>query len=117
MCGIECQKGDIAMRRRTFIALIGTSVLAVAGPVAAQNPPPRKGGGWGVNAEKEFRLGPGMGPKLMTEEEWKEHQAKMRTLKGPELDAYRRETHDKMVARAKDRGIEVGPPPGRGPAR
>ena len=102
------------MRRRTFIEFLGASVLVVAGPAAAQNSPPRKGG-WGANAEKEFRLGAGMGPKLMTEEEWKEHQAKMRTLKGPELDAYRRETHDKMVARAKERGIEMRP--GRGPVR
>jgi hypothetical protein len=103
------------MKRRTFIALFGTSILAAAGSAAAQNPSPRKGGGWGANAEKEFRLGAGMGPRLMTEEEWKEHQAKMRTLKGSELDAYRRETHDKMVARAKERGIDMGS--GRGPAR
>ena len=105
------------MRRRTFIAVLGASLLALAGPATAQNPPPPKGGGWGANAEKEFRLGRGMGPRLMTEEEWKEHQAKMRSLKGPELDAYRREMHDKMVARAKERGIEMTPPPGRGPAR
>jgi hypothetical protein len=103
------------MTRRTFIALVGASVLAAAGSAAAQNPPPRKGAGWGAQAEKEFRLGPGMGPKLMTEEEWKEHQAKMRTLKGPERDAYRRETHDKMVARAKERGMEMPPTPGPGP--
>lgn len=103
------------MKRRTFIALLGTSVLAAAGSAAAQNASPRKGGGWGANAEKEFRLGAGLAPKLMTEEEWKEHQAKMRTLKGPELDAYRRETHDKMVARAKERGIDMGR--GGGPSR
>lgn len=111
------------MNRRMFIALLGTPVLLAAGRAAAQSPPPHKGGGWGPNAEKEFRLGAGMGPKLMTEEEWKEHQAKMRTLKGPERDAYRRETHDKMVARAKERGIDMpampgpGPRPGRGPAQ
>lgn len=111
------------MNRRTFMAVFGTSVLALAGSAAAQNAPPRKGGGWGANAEKEFRLGAGMGPKLMTENEWKEHQAKMRTLKGPERDAYRREMHDKMVARAKEQGIDMpamagpGPRPGRGPAQ
>lgn len=75
-----------------------------------------------MNAEKEFSLGPGMARKLMTEEEWKEHQAKMRTLSGAERDAYRREVHEKMVARAKERGIEMpatpgpGPRPGRGPS-
>jgi hypothetical protein len=34
----------------------------------------------GPAPEKEFYLGKGMGPKLMTDEEWKEHQQKMRTL-------------------------------------
>lgn len=72
------------------------------------------GRGWGANAEKEFRLGAGMGPKLMTEDEWKEHQTKMRTLKGAELDAYRREMHDKMVARAKERGTDMPATPGPG---
>jgi hypothetical protein len=110
------------MKRRMFIALLGTSILAAAGGAAAQNASPR-GRGWGASAEKEFRLGAGMGPKLMTEEEWKEHQAKMRTLKGAERDAYRREMHDKMVARAKERGIDMptmpspGGRPGRGPVR
>ena len=107
----------MSMKRRTFIALVGTSVLAAATWVDAQGPG-RKGPGWSAQAEKEFRLGPGLGPKLMTEEEWKEHQAKMRTLKGPEREAYRREMHDKMVARAKERGIEMpatpGPRPGAG---
>jgi Spy/CpxP family protein refolding chaperone len=103
------------MKRRTFIALLGTSVLAAAGGAAAQNASPRKRDGWGASAEKEFRVGAGMGPKLMTEDEWKEHQAKMRTLKGAERDAYRREMHDKMVARAKERGIDMRP--GRGPAQ
>jgi hypothetical protein len=52
----------------------------------------------------------------MTEEEWKEHQTKMRTLKGAELEAYRQETHAKMMERAKERGITVPPgPAGRGP--
>ena len=112
----------MTMRRRTFIALVATSVLAAAGDAGAQTTSPR-GRGWGANAEKEFRLGAGMGPKLLTEEEWKEHQAKMRTLKGSERDAYRREMHDKMVARAKERGIDMPPMPGpggasgRGPAR
>jgi hypothetical protein len=69
---------------------------------------------WGPRAEKEFHLGPGMGPKLMTEEEWKEHQEKMRTLTPAERDAYRVEMHKKMVARAKDRGVDM-PMPGLGP--
>lgn len=47
----------------------------------------------------------------------------MRTLQGAERDAYRREMHEKMTARARERGIDMGPMPGpggrqgRGPAR
>ena len=108
------------MQRRTFMAIVGSSILAAATGASAQNASPRRGG-WGPHAEKEFRLGAGMGPKLMTEEEWKEHQAKMRTLKPAEREAYRREMHEKMVARAKERGIDMpakpgpGGRPGRGP--
>ena len=110
------------LRRRTFIALVGSSVLAAAGGAVAQSASPGRPPGWAANAEREFRLGAGMGPRLMTEEEWTEHQAKMRTLTGPERDTYRREIHDKMVARAKERGIDMpmtgpGAGPGRGPGR
>lgn len=114
------------MRRRTFVAVLASSVLAVVARAGAQSPGPRgpgPRGGWGTQAEKEFRLGRGMGPKLMTEEEWKEHQEKMRTLKGTERETYRREMHDKMVARAKERGVEMpmtpgpGSKPGRSPGK
>ena len=110
------------LKRRAFIALLGGSVVAAATQASGQGP--GKGGGWAAGAEMEFGVGAGMGPKLMTEEEWKEHQAKMRTLTGAERDAYRRETHVKMAARAKERGIEMRPmpgaggrPPGRGPTQ
>jgi hypothetical protein len=103
------------LNRRAFIALLGGSVVAAATRASAQGPPPGKGGGgWAAGAEKEFGIGAGMGPKLMTEAEWKEHQAKMRTLTGAERDAYRRETHAKMAERAKERGIEMRPMPGPG---
>ena len=104
------------MERRAFASLVIAGIAGLASGAAAQGgPSPGGRPRWGQDAEKELRLGAGMGPKLMTEEEWKEHQAKMRTLKGAELDAYRREVHEKMVTRAKERGIEMGP--GRGPAR
>ena len=102
------------LNRRAFIALMGGSVVAAATQAAGQGPAPGKGGGWAAGAEMEFGIGAGMGPKLMTEEEWKEHQAKMRTLKGAERDTYRRETHAKMAARAKGRGIAMRPMPGAG---
>ena len=50
----------------------------------------------------------------MTEEEWKEHQEKMRTLSGEERERYRRETHEKMRDRAKERGVAMPGEPGRG---
>jgi hypothetical protein len=97
------------MKRRAFVVVLGTSVLAAVAGAGAQPPAGRGRGMWGPEAEKEFRLGRGMGPKLMTEEEWKEHQEKMRTLNPTEREAYRREMHEKMVARAKERGIEMPP--------
>jgi hypothetical protein len=101
------------MNRRAFASLLITGIVGLSSSAVGQGPGGRPR--WGQDVEKEFRLGPGLGPRLMTEEEWKEHQEKLRTLKGAELDAYRREVHEKMVARARERGIEIRP--GRGPAR
>ena len=103
------------MKRRAFVITLGGALLGAVAGVGAQMPGSGGPGTWGPRAEKEFHLGRGMGPKLMTEEEWKEHQEKMRSLKGAERDAYRRETHDKMMARAKERGIEMPATPGPGP--
>lgn len=54
----------------------------------------------------------GLGPKLMTEEEWKEHRAKMQTLTGEERERYRRETREKMRERATERGLAMPTEPG-----
>ena len=103
------------MKRRAFVVALGGALLGAAAGVGAQMPGPGGPGTWGPRAEKEFHLGRGMGPKLMTEEEWKEHQEKMRTLNATEREAYRREMHAKMMARAKERGIEIPATPGAGP--
>ena len=101
------------MDRRAFVSVMTAGILGMAGGAAGQGGPPSgKGPGWGQQAETEFKLGRGMGPKLMTEEEWKEHHEKMRTLKGDEREKYRRETHDKMRERAKERGIAMPAEPG-----
>lgn len=85
----------------------------MVGSAAAQGgPAPGAGPRWGQQAEKEFKLGRGMGSKLMTEDEWKEHHQKMQTLKGEERERYRKETHDKMRERAKERGIAMPAEPG-----
>lgn len=102
------------MDRRAFVMILGSSILGAATGARGQTPPRGGAGMWGPRAEKEFYLGKGMGPKLMTEEEWKEHQQKMRTLDPNARDAYRREMHEKMVARAKERGIEMPAMPAAG---
>ena len=101
------------MDRRTFLGFATFGVLGMATGVAAQGgPPPGKGPRWSHQAEKDLGLAKGTGAKLMTEAEWKEHHEKMRTLKGDEREKYRRETHAKMVERAKERGVTIPPEPG-----
>lgn len=111
------------MERRRFItALIGGILAAASTAAFAQAPGPRTPDArprWGQQAEKEFRMGRGLGPKLMTEEEWREHQEKMRRMTPEEREKYRREVHEKMVERAREKGIampEPRGPRGRGPA-
>lgn len=101
------------MDRREFVTLVTAAAIGIATNAAAQGGP-RAGAGprWGQDVEKEFRVGRGMGPKLMTEEEWKEHQQKMRTLSGEERERYRRETHERMRERAKEQGMAMPSQPG-----
>ena len=82
------------MDRRGFVSVVIAGMAAIASGAAAQGGPPSRGRPrWGQDAEKEFGLGRGLGPKLMTEEEWKEH-------------------HEKMRERAKERGIAMPAEPG-----
>jgi hypothetical protein len=110
------------MERRAFVTVLAAGVLGAGavsrvlaqGGAAPRQPDQRPR--WGQQAEKEFRLGRGLAPQLMTEEEWKEHREKMRTLAPEEREKYRQEVHQKMVERAKEKGITMPPVP-RGPAR
>jgi hypothetical protein len=118
------------MDRRAFVIVLTGAAFVVAGSAFGQGAPAqpapaqKKGPRWGQQADKEFRLGRGLGAQLMTEEEWKEHQTKMRTLNGEERERYRQEVHEKMVERAKEKGITMpaaprgpaGGPKGRGPS-
>ncbi len=56
------------------------------------------------------------GWQLMTPEERAEHRTKMRSLKTPEeREAFRREHHEKMKERAKEKGVVLpDEPPARG---
>ena len=105
------------MRRRDFLTAFASIILAVTTSARAQGPGPGAGPGpkggprWSQDAEKTFGMGRGLGSKLMTEEEWKEHQAKMRTMTGEERQKYRAEVHAKMLERAKEKGIAIPPGP------
>lgn len=104
------------MDRRAFVGVVSGGLVTLAGGAWAQGgPPPGRGPRWADQADKDLRLGRGMAPRLMTEEEWKEHQAKMRTLKGEERERYRQQVHQQMMERAKERGVAM--PPGGGPRR
>jgi len=102
------------MDRRAFIGTLAGLVFATGSGVFAQTsaPPQPPQPRWGQQAEKEFGLGRGLGPSLMTEEEWKEHQDKMRSMSPTEREKYRQETHQKMLERAKEKGMAVPAEPG-----
>ena len=105
-------------RRGFVIGLAATAVSLAAGQGMAQGPPAGKGRGprWDQEAEQTFHMGRGMGHQLMTEDEWKEHRAKMRGMTADERARYREETHKQMMERAKEKGITVPEAPGpRGP--
>ncbi len=98
------------MNRRTFVSVLVASVLAVPLTASGQAAPPRPADQrprWGRQAEREFRMGHGLAPKLMTEDEWKEHQQKMRTLTGEERERYREQVHQQMMERAKEQGMAM----------
>lgn len=103
--------------RRRFVFGLAAAVSLMAGKGFAQGPPARKGPGprWDQEAEQSFRMGRGMGRQLMTQEEWQEHQKKMRSMTPEERSRYREETHKQMMERAKEKGITIPDTPGPGP--
>jgi hypothetical protein len=70
---------------------------------------------WYNDADQTFRLGRGMGRQLMTQQEWREHQQKMRGMSVEERNRYRKEWHNKLMQRARQKGI--GMPDTPGPSR
>jgi hypothetical protein len=74
---------------------------------------------WEREAENTFRLRRGTGRRLMTQEEWRNHQRKMKRLNEQERERYREQWHEKMRERAREKNIKMpdrpGPPAGRGP--
>lgn len=87
------------MNRRHFITLLlATACAASAAPVFAADEPPV------------------YGSQLMTEQERNEHRQRMRNAKNAEeREQIRKEHHERMKARARERGIELpDEPPARG---
>jgi hypothetical protein len=79
------------MNRRTFTkSLLAGLALGLAGPLA-------------VHAQEDEIYG----RQLMTQEEIREHQRSMRTLQGAEREAYRQQHHERMMLRARERGVEL----------
>jgi len=74
----------------------------------------RKDGGpsWERQTEQELGVGRGVARQLTSEEEWQEHRQKMMSLPPAERERYRQEWHEKMRARAKEKGIELPQTPG-----
>jgi hypothetical protein len=108
------------MERRQFIAVFAGGALVAATRAFAQGPgttAPDTRPRWGQQAEKEFRMGRGLAPRLMTEEEWTEHQRKMRTMTPEQREKYRQEVHQKMLERAREQGVTEVPPRERIPGR
>ena len=104
---------------RKVLAMIAVlSVAPMATLVVAQETKPsvpatpRAQSRWDRQAEQSFRMGRGQGRQLMTQAEWQEHQQKMRSLSPEERERYRKEMHQKMVERAKEKGITLPEDPG-----
>ncbi len=96
-----------------LLAMAAPPVLAIAqettgSPAARQQVQAR----WEQQAEQAFSLGRGQGRQLMTQEEWQEHQRKMPSMTGEERERYRQEVHQRMVERARERGVRVQEAPG-----
>jgi hypothetical protein len=90
------------MNRRTFTkSLLAALVLGFAAPIAAQ-----------AQVEEEV-----FGRQLMTQQEIQEHQRNMRTLQGGEREAYRQSHHERMLERARERGVELQESRGNGAGR
>lgn len=107
------------LKRKIFLSLAIIAVLVFAGgylytgPAMADEEAEESESGWETRAEKSFGIGHGLGRKLMTEDEWKEHQQKMRTMTSEEKIEYRRKVHEELRERAAEKGIKMPEKPMR----
>lgn len=92
---------------------IAGALLAVSPPLLAADQAQDR-----TRAQDQIRDQDIYGYNLMTVQERNEHRAKMRAAKtAEERERIRNEHHERMVARAKERGVKLPdePPAGRGP--
>lgn len=120
---------DILQVKPIIIAIgLCSLITCFGGPVQAQSTQEQKAveertreqarTNWEEQAEKNLGLGKGLGRQLMTEEEWREHHRKMQSMNAEEREQYRKEVHQKMMERARERGITIPETPGpRGPMK
>jgi hypothetical protein len=106
------------MPRNLISALAAIFVGAGAGmvtphpyPVKAVSGRPKQ---LGQAAEQTFRLGRGVGRQLMTQEEWREHQQKIKCMSQSEREKYPQEWQNKMTERAHEKGMTPPDTPRRG---
>lgn len=102
------------MKRPLFGIFIGLLVPAVGALAAEETKPAPAKKQEQVKKQEEVIYG----RQMMTREEINEYRAKMRAAKtAEEREKLRKEHHEKMKARAKERGVTLPdePPPRRGP--
>ena len=90
------------MRLRSHLAAAVLAAACALAPLRSAAEEPAKPGA--APAEQ-----PVCGRDLMTPEERSAHREKLRSLAPEARAAYRAEHHAKMVARAKERGVELAP--------
>lgn len=96
------------MKRLLYGILIGLLVPAVTALAAEEKKPAPAKKQEQVKKQEEVVYG----RQMMTREEIAEYRARMRAAKTQEeRDKIRREHHDKMVVRAKERGVTMPPDP------
>lgn len=103
--------------KRTLYMLLATllfpAVMLTANAAEEKNPTPAK-----KQEQVKKKEEPIYGRQLMTRDEIAEYQSKMRAAKTlEEREKLRKENHDKMKSRAKERGVTLPdePPLRRGP--
>jgi hypothetical protein len=112
------------MRRRARFRFAGALLALLAGPVAAQPAEPPDAGAPDreqvqerareeLQVERRERV---FGRDLMTEEELRQHHETLRSLRTEEeRERFRKEHHERMLERARERGVEIPAEPGQGP--